>query len=236
MAPPSDSAARRLTETARRRRTACGPTSNYKSGVLIVQFCIRLAAVVAVCGFSVAGQTWAATLPAPSVEYSADRLIETSSGTFNGKVFSAKDKERAEMNMSGMQSVMILRRDKQLGWMLMPAQKMYMTVDFAKAQQQSGAAPNDQVEITEVGTESVEGFSAKKYKMLMKDGSGGGFIWITEQGIPVKMDMLSKSGGEKSRMTVTLKNLKIGSQEAQLFDLPAGFTAMPSMGNLGMRP
>jgi hypothetical protein len=70
----------------------------------------------------------------------------------------------------------------------------------------------------------------------MKDGSGGGFIWITEQGIPVKMDMLSKSGSEKSRMTVTLKNLNIGSQDAQLFDLPSGFTAMPSMGNLGMRP
>jgi hypothetical protein len=196
----------------------------------------QLAIVVAMCGLVISGQTSATTLPAPSVEYSADRLIETSSGTFTGKVFSAKDKERAEMNMGGMQSVMILRRDKQLGWMLMPAQKMYMTMDFAKAQQQSGAAPNDQVEITEAGTETIEGSSAKKYKMLMKDGSGGGFIWITDQGIPVKMDMLSKSGGEKSRMTVTLKNLKVGSQDAQLFDLPAGFTAMPSMGNFGARP
>ncbi|HVF16571.1 MAG TPA: DUF4412 domain-containing protein [Steroidobacteraceae bacterium] len=196
----------------------------------------RLAVMVAMCGLSIASHASSTTLPAPNVEYSADRVIETSSGTFTGKVFSAKDKERAEMNMGGMQSVMILRRDKQLGWMLMPAQKMYMTMDFAKAQQQSGAAPNDQVEITEVGTESIEGVSAKKFKMLMKDGSGGGFIWITEQGIPMKMDMLSKSGGEKSRMTVTLKNLKIGSQDTQLFDVPNGFTAMPSMGNLGMRP
>jgi hypothetical protein len=196
----------------------------------------RFAAVVALCGLGFVGQSSATTLPAPSVEYSADRVIETTSGTFNGKVFSSKDKERAEMNMGGMQSVMILRRDKQLGWMLMPAQKMYMTMDFAKAQQQSGAAPNDQIEITEVGTESIEGFSVKQYKMLMKDGSGGGFIWVTEQGIPMKMDMLSKSGGEKSRMTVTLKNLKIGSQDAQLFDLPSGFTAMPSMGNFGQRP
>ena len=137
--------------------------------------------------------------------------------------------------MSGMQSVMILRRDKQVGWMLMPAQKMYMTMDFAKAQQQSGAAPDNQVEITEVGTETVEGLSSKKYKMLMKDGSAGGFIWITEHGIPVKMDMLSKSGGEKSRMTVTLKNLKIGSQDAQMFELPSGYTAMPNMGNFGTR-
>jgi hypothetical protein len=194
---------------------------------------IRIAALAAVCGLAMAAQSGATTLPAPSVEYSADRVIESSSGTFNGKVSATKDKERAEMNMSGMQSVMILRRDKQVGWMLMPMQKMYMTMDFAKAQQQSGAAPSDQIEITEAGTETIEGFSSKKYKMLMKDGSGGGFIWITEQGIPVKMDFLSKSGGEKSRMTVTLKNVKIGAQDAQNFELPSGYTAMPSMGNFG---
>ncbi len=193
-------------------------------------------ALVAVCGFGLVSQATAATLPAPSVEYSADRVMETSSGTFTGKVFATKDKERAEMSMGGMQSVMILRRDQQIGWMLMPMQKMYMTMDFAKAQQQSGATPNDQVEITEVGAEKVEGFSTRKYKMLMKDGSGGGFIWITEQGIAVKMDMLSKSGAEKSRMTVTLKNLKIGAQDAQLFELPSGYTAMPSMANFSMRP
>jgi outer membrane lipoprotein-sorting protein len=198
---------------------------------------LRLAAfVAAVCTVGVMTQAEAATLPAPSVEYSADRVMETSSGTFNGKVYATKDKERSETNMGGMQSVMILRRDKQLGWMLMPSHKMYQTMDFAKAQAQAGAAPDDQVEITEVGTETIEGFSAKKLKMLMKDGSAGGFIWITEQGIPVKMDMLSKSGRDKSRMTITLKNLKIGAQDAQLFELPSGYSAMPSMGSLGMRP
>lgn len=193
-----------------------------------------LIALAAMCGFG-SSVAQAASLPAPSVEYSADRTMETSAGTFTGKVYVAKDKERSETNMGGMQSVMILRRDKQLGWMIMPMQKMYQTLDFAKAQAQSGAAPDNQVEITEVGTESLEGLRATKYKMLMKDGSAGGFIWMTEHGIPVKMDMLSKDGGEKTRMTITLKNLKIGPQDAQLFELPSGLAAMPSMGNFGMR-
>jgi len=196
---------------------------------------LRLLAFAALCGCLVTGAARTAALPSPSVEYSADRVMETSAGTFTGKVFAAKDKERAETNMGGMQSVMILRRDKRLGWMIMPMQRMYQTLDFAKAQAQAGAAPDDQVEITEVGTETIEGFSAKKYKMLMKDGSAGGFIWITEHGIPVKMDMLSKQGAEKSRMTITLKNLKIGPQDAQLFELPSGLTAMPSMGSAGTR-
>ena len=132
--------------------------------------------------------------------------------------------------MQGMQSVMILRRDRQIGWMLMPAQKMYQEMDFAKAQQQSGSAPDDQVEITEVGSEAVEGHEATKYKMLMKDGSAGGFIWITTQGIAIKMDMLSKSDGEKTRITMTLKNLQVGSQDPQLFEMPADYNKMPTMG------
>ncbi len=177
----------------------------------------------------------AAGLPVPTVEYSADRVIESEAGDFTGKIYSAKDRERAEMNMGEMQSVMILRRDKQIGWMLMPMQKAYSEMDFAQAAKQSGAAPDDQVDITVVGTETVEGYEATKYKMVMKDGSAGGFVWITKEGIPVKMDMLSKSGRDKSRITMTLKNLQIGPQDPQLFEIPAGYTAMPGFGMGGMK-
>jgi hypothetical protein len=192
----------------------------------------RLSVVLCLSLMTVAGKSVAAGLPAPSVEYSADRFVETEAGTFTGKVYSAQGKERSETDMGGMQSVMILRRDKQLGWMLMPSHKMYQQMEFAQAQQQSGAAPDDQVEISEVGSESIEGFGSTKYKVLMKDGTAGGFIWITKDGIPVKMDLLSKDKGRKSRITVTLKNLSIGAQDPQLFELPSGYSAMPDMGGL----
>ena len=189
--------------------------------------------IATLCSLLFASAATAAPPPALSTEYSANRRIESDQGVIEGSIAAAPGRERSEMRVSGMSTVMILRSDRGLGWMLMPAQKMYMTMDFAKAAQQSGAAQNDQIDITEVGTETVEGQTATKYKMLMKDGSGGGFIWVTAQGIPVKMDFLSKSGGEKSRMTVTLKNLQIGSQDAQNFELPSGYTAMPNMGNFG---
>lgn len=187
-------------------------------------------ALLSLCALVCAGQAAAAALPAPSVEYSADRLVETESGSFQGKVYSARDRERTETTMQGTQSVMILRRDRQLGWMLMPAQKMYQQVDFAQARQQSGAAPESEVEITEVGTETVAGLAATKYKMMMKDGSAGGFVWITPEGIAVKMDMLSKSGGAKSRVTMTLSNVQIGAQDPQMFEVPDGYEAMPAFG------
>jgi hypothetical protein len=190
----------------------------------------RFALVSTLCIVAFATSAQGAGLPAPTVEYSADRVMETEAGTFEGKVYAAKDKERSETNMQGMTSVMILRRDKQLGYMLMPAQKMYSQMDFNKAQQQSGAQPADQVEITEVGSDTIDGQATTKYKLIMKDGSAGGFMWFTKDGIMMKMDTVVKNGRNKSRMTITLKNVKIGAQDASLFEVPAGYNAMPSFG------
>lgn len=194
----------------------------------------RFSLLVVLCTAAFAGQSRAdGQLPVPTVDYSADRIVETEAGTFDGKVYFTKDKERLETNAQGMQSVMIFRRDQQLGWMLMPAQRMYQKLDLSRAQEQSGSKPADQITITEVGADTVEGQAATRYKMLMKDGSGGGFIWITQEGIPVKMDFLGKSGRDKTRMTVTLTNLTIGAQDPALFELPGDYKAMPSFPGFG---
>jgi uncharacterized protein DUF4412 len=196
----------------------------------------RLAVLALLCTAAIAGQSHADGLPVPTVDYSADRIMETEAGTFDGKVYFTRDKERLEMNARGMQSVMILRRDQQLGWMLMPAQRMYQKLDLARAQQQSGSQSADTVTIEQLGADTIEGHAATKYKMLMKDGSGGGFIWITQDGIPVKMDFLGKNGREKTRMTVTLTNLTIGEQDPALFELPGNYKAMPSFPGFSGQP
>ena len=193
----------------------------------------RFALVSTLCIVAFATSAQGAGLPAPTVEYSADRVMETEAGTFEGKVYAAKDKERSETRLRGMTSVMILRRDKQLGYMLMPQQKMYQQMDFAKAQAQNGGQPADQVEITEVGSETIEGQATTKYKLVMKDGSAGGFMWFTRDGIMMKMDSVVKSGRDKSRVTITLKNLKVGPQDASLFEVPAGYNAMPAFAGFG---
>ncbi len=193
----------------------------------------RLSVPFALCLAAFATSSFAGTLPVPTVEYSADRLVETASGSFTGKVYATRDKQRAETNMGSMQSVMILRQDKKVGYMLMPAQHMYRQMDLSNAQKQSGTQPQDQVEITEVGSDTIAGQSTTQYKMIMKDGTAGGFIWVTKDGIPVKMDAVSRDGKEKTRMTMTLTNLKIGPQDPSLFEVPGGYTAMPDFGGMG---
>jgi hypothetical protein len=192
----------------------------------------RLSLFAVFCTAAFAGSSHADGLPAPTVEYSADRVMVTEAGTFDGKVYFTRDKERLEMNMQGMQSVMILRRDQQL----MPAQRMYQKLDLSRAQQQSGSQSADTVTIEQLGAETIEGQAATKYKMLMKGGSGGGFIWITQEGIPVKMDFLGKNGREKTRMTVTLTNLTLGKQDPALFELPGDYKAMPSFPGFSGQP
>lgn len=173
------------------------------------------------------------SLPVPTVEYSADRVMETDKGTITGKVFHAAGKERTEMNMAGMQSVMILRPDQKAGYMLMPAQKMYQQMDFAKAREAAGGTPSD-VTITQEGRETVEGLETTKYKLVTADKKYGGFMWFTDQGVAVKMDLLSREDGKKSRITMTLKNLQVADQDDALFEVPAGYNKMPSFGGFSM--
>lgn len=171
------------------------------------------------------------TIPAPDTEYSGVRQVVMAEGSFTQTVHHSHGKERSEMQMEGMSMISIIRPDKKLAWQLMPMQKMYMEMDFASANKMSGKAPDD-VTIEKIGSDMLDGMSTTKYKILMKDKSAGGFIWLSPENIPVKMDFLSKEGKDKNRITMTLKHLKVEPQEAALFELPAGYQPMPSMGNM----
>lgn len=179
----------------------------------------------------------AAGLPVPKVDYTAVRVMESEQGTFSQVVFHSGGKERAEMDMGGMKMVTILRPDRNLVWSLMLDQQMYMEMDVASARARGQAsAPPDDVEITEVGADTVDGQPTTKYKLIMKDKSAGGFVWFTADNIPVKMEFLSKEGGQKTRIKMTLQNVKVGALDPRLFEVPAGFEKMPAVGgfNPGM--
>ena len=177
----------------------------------------------------------AASPPMLTVEYSAHRRIESDQGVMEGSVAAAPGMERSEMRMGSMSSVMIMRNDRKLGYMVMPAQRMYLEVDLAQAAQRSGTLAQDQVELEAVGSDTVSGLATTKYKFVTKDRSTGGFLWYSAEGIPVKMDVLSKYGSDKSRTTVTLHDVRIGEQDRTTFDVPAGFARMPSGGLFGMK-
>ena len=126
-----------------------------------------------------------------------------------------------EMGGEGGQ-VTIMRKDKKVMWQLMG--DMYMEMPMNQSDSQD---PHDMdVQMTTVGEETVNGIKTTKSKVIMtkKDGSKfGGFFWTTKDGITVKMDLLSKEGDKKMRMSQELTNLKVGKQDPKLFEIPPGY-------------
>jgi outer membrane lipoprotein-sorting protein len=168
------------------------------------------------------------------VSYSGVREMMTSQGTFKMKEYHAPQRQRMEMEGPSGPMVMINRSDKSVAWMLMPSMNMYMEVSSAKFEQQTGSDVNV-IEYTKVGSETIDGHKVDKYKSIFEDAKGnrgGGYYWITKDGIPLKMDMVFKDGEKKHRMTMTLKELKVGPQPDSLFEIPAGYSGMPTMGDI----
>lgn len=178
------------------------------------------------------GGAHADTLPVPKVDYSADRIMDMQGMQFNAKVYASQGRERNEMDMHGMKMITIVRPDKKLVWTLMPMQKMYQEISMDQAQpSQTGGVPED-VKVSKVGKATVEGSQTTQYKMVLKDNSAEGLVWVTDEGIPVKMEMQGKDSEQPFRMTMSLKNIKLGKQDAALFEIPAGYTKMPAFGGM----
>jgi hypothetical protein len=87
-----------------------------------------------------------------------------------------------------------------------------------------------------MGEEVLNGVKVTKYKTIATSTDGkkyGGFSWRTKEGVSIKSDLLYKEGNEKHRMMTELKNVKIGKQDPQLFEIPQGFTKLDMSGMMG---
>ena len=170
----------------------------------------------------------------PKVQYSADSHMETSQAVMDGMVYYAPGKERREYVQDGDKTIMILRHDKKKMWMLMPEEKMYMETPMAKARIDDLSAY--QIKQMRVGPETVNGIKTTKYKVIMIGSNGnkmGGFFWVTKDDIVVKMDAIAVDKQGKERFKIDLKNLKVGTQDPALFEVPAGYSSgMPGLGSM----
>lgn len=184
-------------------------------------------------GMGFAGVAYAANEPA--VEYTADAYLETAYGVQQGPIYVAPGLERREFNMDGAKMISINRRNDHVIWSLMPEEKMYMEMK-PSAETSAGDLSAYKFEMTRVGTETVNGVQTTKNKLIMTGPNGekmGGFSWITDNGIVVKMDAIAADKNSKERLKIELKNLKVGHVDRAMFEIPSDYTKMDLMGGLG---
>lgn len=169
-----------------------------------------------------------------NVSYDGIRVMEFQGGQFEATERRAPGKMYTEINMGNMTSGVILREDLQKSYILMPSMGFYKE-DSLKGGMMQSANGMEFDKIEKVGREDILGYPSTKFKTKFKDneGKGAGFMWVTDSGVPIKMDMIysnSKFKGERISMAFTELNLR--EQDPAFFELPANLKPM-GMSSLG---
>lgn len=150
-------------------------------------------------------------------EFSADIAQTANHQVFKGKVFVGKQKMRMEMP----EAITITRMDKNVAWIIMPQEQMYMEQPFNPMNMPATAqkAPGE-VERQFLGSEMVDGKMTDKYRITYQTG---GQRWVSLQWIAKGLDMPVKTAAEDGSWSMEYKNIKIGAQPDALFEVPAGY-------------
>lgn len=169
-----------------------------------------------------------------NVSYDGVRIMEFQGGSFEGTEHRAPGKMYFEMHMANMTTGVILREDLQKSYILMPSMGFYRE-DSLKGGMMQSANGMEFSKIEKVGREEIIGHPSTKFKTKFKDneGKGAGFMWVTDTGVPIKMDMIystRKFKGERINMVFTELNLR--EQDPAIFELPANLKPM-GMSSIG---
>lgn len=180
-------------------------------------------------------QKWADELGIDvNVSYDGTRVMEFEGGLIEVAEHKAPGKMYTEVQMQGMTSGVILREDLGKSYILMPSMGFYKEDSLKDGLRQASNGMQFS-KIEKMDTETINGFPSTKYQTRFKDknGKGAGFIWVTDSGVPIKMDMIysdRKSKGMRISMEFTELNLR--EQDPAVFEVPEGLKPM-NLRNMG---
>ena len=164
-----------------------------------------------------------------ALEFSADMVSSSGAQSFQSKIVSAGGK----MRMETPESIVIMRPDKNITWVIIPSQNMYMEqpMDPSKMPATTKEMPGE-IERVPLGAETIDGKPTEKFRVTYTRGTEQESMiqWIGQSQIPVKMQAVDGS------WTVEYKNMQTGPQPDDLFEVPAGLQKMKMPGMGGVKP
>ena len=168
------------------------------------------------------------------VSYDGRRLMEFQGQQIEMMERRAPGKMYTEMYLGNMTTGIILREDLQKSYTLMPSMGFYRedTMEDGLTQAANGMEFS---KIEKVGNEDINGHASTKYKTHFSDneGSGEGLIWVTDTGVPIKMDMIySNKETTGQRMIMQFTELNLRDQDPKFFELPSDLKPMSLGGGL----
>lgn len=169
-----------------------------------------------------------------NVSYDGIRVMEFQGGTFEAIERRAPGKMYAEVHVGNMTSGVILREDLEKSYVLMPSMGFYKE-DSLKGGMMQASNGMEFSKIEKMEREDINGHPSTKYKTRFKDneGKGAGFVWVTDTGVPIKMDMIYSNKDLKGqRINMQFTELNLREQDPAYFELPPNLKPM-GMSNLG---
>lgn len=180
----------------------------------------------------------AAGLPEPAASYRATQTIKVGDQEMTANIFHDRGKERREMSMQGMDSVMILRPAEEKGYILQP--QLNMAMEMPLDGPDFGPDPSGLSDVDAVvdGQETVAGLDTTRYRVSGTDKGEGfvGLVWVTDDGIYARMDGRITDGTESADVLMELSDVVRGSQEPSLFEVPEGMRVMDMGAMTGRTP
>jgi len=168
--------------------------------------------------FLAAGLTQAA-------EFSAVVINRMESRETQGKIYMKGEKMRRDFAPGEQVGITIVRPDKNVMWLLMPARKSFMEMPFTKAsvEQMLGMSKEHQADMKLLGPETVNGYETEKYEATVRAGSQAvkSFVWVSKKfGVPIKM--VSQDG----KFSMEYRDIKEGGVTDSVFEVPPGYQKM----------
>ncbi len=164
--------------------------------------------------------------PVWALEFSADQITKANGKTHVSNIFYRDDRWRLEHQDIGPVTVTIVRKDKQVMWMLISRLKHYKEVPYDPAQ-----APQVQemlvgeISRDPIGLETLDGHPTTLYEVRVQEGDRADvyYQWLaTDIHFPLKL--MKKDG----TWSVEYRRVRLGHLSDFLFQLPVNFQPLES--------
>lgn len=165
---------------------------------------------------------------ASALEFTADQITRTDGHNRKANIYYRDDRWRLEHQELSPVNVTIVRKDKQVMWLLLSRIRHFKTVPF-DPQQAPKVTERLEGEIgrEEIGTEILDGHPTTLYEVTVRTGGrmDGYYQWLaTDIHFPLK---LARKDGE---WVVEYRNVKLRQVSDFLFELPVNFQPLETFG------
>ena len=159
--------------------------------------------------------------PVSALEFSGDQIVKSNGKTHTANIYYRDDRWRLEHQDPGPVNVTIVRKDKQVTWLLISRLRHFKEIPYDATQApQVQETLNGEVSRESIGTETLDGHPTTLYEVKVKSGdrTDSYYQWLaTDIHFPLK---LAKKDGS---WMVEYRRVRIRHLSDFLFQLPVNF-------------